>query len=380
MTKLQIRTKFVNQTGRFALVTNAASNDYTDNGADFHIDEALAFLDDKLPHPGIERSFIGTLHADQQVLYFPDAKSVERVVIVDGDDEVTLDRNDCWDRAKDRSITGTPSQYWVDGFDGYLPFTAETLATSTSAGGNDTLFDGEVTPGWGTTATGSGTATVSDVGTLSLSSPASSTVLGTLKLAYGDPGVDSPYMTGFRKITVEFTLDSTLDGTPPAFVMRVLGNDSMEPEQQENLAALTDGRYSYTFDAVTPNGFVYISFRMISGVGVGTSTSTISNVRVYTHCTERLTFWPVPESDTTIYGYGRFLNKRLIAEADSNWWTLEYPHLVIRAAKMSLEGQLHRNETGEDAHYRALIRDIRQIYMNRYVTPKYRSKPLTRPG
>ncbi len=383
MTKLQIRTALIDQTGRNSLVTDAAGGDYSDNGADFHIEEGLSFLDDALPHPGITRQFVQKVHSAQQLLYFPDARSAERVVVVDSDGiELTMERDDGFDQARSRESTGMPTMYTVENFDGFLPFTAEVLVESTTASGNDTLFDGEVTPGWGLVATSTATSELSDVGTLSFTVPASATAVGTWKLCYGDPGEDTPFITSpFRKITVEFTLERSLAAAVPAFVLRILGNDNMEPEQQTNLVALANGRYSYTFDAVTPNGFVYVSFRMIGdAAAISNSTATISNVRVYTHCTESIRVWPVPSESYTIYAYGRYLNRRLLSESDSNWWTSEYPWEVIRAAKMSIEGQLHRNETGEDGHLRPLMLRVRQIYMNRFVAPRYRGKPLSRMG
>jgi hypothetical protein len=382
-TRRDIRRLLIDQTGRNSLVVDAIGGNYADNGADFHINAGLAFLDDRLPTPSLSRMFSQRIHTGQQTIYMPDCRSAEQLIIVDESVECILERDDdFYSRCGvNQEETLTPSRYTIEHFDGQLPFNAEVLVEDDDASGNDSLFAGYSEPGWGLVATTGADVDLSDIATLSLDTAADTTALGTFKIAYGDPDVDTPFIKSpFRKITVTFTLSSALDEDVSSFILRVRGNDSMEPAQIEDLSALADGRYSYTFNAESENGFVYVTFRLINGVGAGDSSASISDIRVYTHCTEAVRLSAPSDGNYDLYAYGRFLNRRLVSDYDSNWWTNEYPQLVVRAAKASIEGQLHRNETGERGHIDPIVMELRQIYMNRFVRPRFGGKPLSRMG
>jgi hypothetical protein len=83
---------------------------------------------------------------------------------------------------------------------------------------------------------------------------------------------------------------------------------------------------------------------------------------------------PPPERTTTIEVLAAWKSDLLEEETDFNWWSLEEPELVVRTAKMYLERDLHRNQSG-DAHMLQAIQMELQLLHHEMVFEEEQGMP-----
>lgn len=83
---LEIRQRFIEQTGRYDLVSDLAPN-YTDNGANYFIEEGRKFLDILAPGFGLEELTLElTFSASEYIKNISNSRSILRVRLSDADE------------------------------------------------------------------------------------------------------------------------------------------------------------------------------------------------------------------------------------------------------------------------------------------------------
>jgi len=93
MNLLQIRTKFVQLSGRYDLVVDAAGDDYSDNGADFFINSGLRLIDRLCQtQKGYSRHFKSITAGDWYIVDVEHFRSVLEVWASDSDERWPLEK------------------------------------------------------------------------------------------------------------------------------------------------------------------------------------------------------------------------------------------------------------------------------------------------
>lgn len=72
----------------------------------------------------------------------------------------------------------------------------------------------------------------------------------------------------------------------------------------------------------------------------------------------------MPPADTTytVEVLAAFYSLDLSADADVSFWSVNHPELLVRAARLMIETDLHRNRQGQDDFEQPLVRDCMKIY------------------
>lgn len=73
---------------------------------------------------------------------------------------------------------------------------------------------------------------------------------------------------------------------------------------------------------------------------------------------------PPADRDYTLEIFGKFNTSVLSADTDTNWWTANYPELVVRSARLQLELDGHRNVSGLQAFQGQLEGEIAMLVAN----------------
>jgi hypothetical protein len=71
---------------------------------------------------------------------------------------------------------------------------------------------------------------------------------------------------------------------------------------------------------------------------------------------------PTPSVGMTLQILAAWHTAKLVNDTDVSYWTLEEPALLIRACKMHMETDLHRNSEGRRDYEAPLLMELRQIY------------------
>lgn len=74
---------------------------------------------------------------------------------------------------------------------------------------------------------------------------------------------------------------------------------------------------------------------------------------------------PPPDTETTLRLFGDQYARDFEALTDITWWSANEPDLLIRAARGSIEGHLHRNTQGSRDFLAPIIEELKQIYYQR---------------
>jgi len=93
MNLLQVRTQFVKLSGRYDLVTDAAGDDYTDNGANFFIQEGQKLLDQLVKVPeNIAKIYLPLAINGYYINWDKETRSIEKVWVNDAEDRWELEK------------------------------------------------------------------------------------------------------------------------------------------------------------------------------------------------------------------------------------------------------------------------------------------------
>lgn len=364
-TKKDIRQLVVSQTGRSDLVVNEASGDYSDRGADFHIDAGLRYIADSEPSKSMERRFVQSIYEGQREVYFPFARSIEDLTLDDLPARLTrlmpqelrhFSRRD----SDGDPESGRPCQFCVDDFNGEM-----TIGSTENTSG-----DTQVGENWVLTNDADSDINLSQR-QFTLNCEAGETeVLATYQFNYSDPSVEK--ITPFRNMSLQMKVVMD-DG-----YLEIMFRGPEEEDQSVIFESPKDGYVSLNAVAVG-NGFNRFRIRYYrEGTGDPIGPCVISDIRLFAHGTERVLLNPYSDGTYALYAHGRF-QTILSHDDDHNWWTNEYPDVVVTAAKLSIEGQLNRNGEGENQYTMSLDRRLRKIHYA-HTRSKFGNRPLRRRG
>lgn len=104
--------------------------------------------------------------------------------------------------------------------------------------------------------------------------------------------------------------------------------------------------YSETSGSLTTDGVVDIDFYQYGNH----------------YLTSAIMILPPPEQDYTVKVLARWLSKELSDDADVSFWSVNAPELLVRAARLQLETDLHRNPEGAMGFEQRLLDDLGDFY------------------
>lgn len=81
------------------------------------------------------------------------------------------------------------------------------------------------------------------------------------------------------------------------------------------------------------------------------------------YATKIILFAPIPDETFTIRVFGHFYPKKLTADSQMNFWTMNHSDLVVKAAQYMVECD-HRNSAGQNDTYQALMRALQGLWYN----------------
>ncbi len=152
-TLLYIRTKFIDQSGRFDLAVDPASGDYSDNGADFFIRAGQRILDLMQDHPRTVATYQKDLSSGDHKVVFQYNRSVDKVWVTQGGTATDTDRSELikasmnWIKKEYASpvanIDVETPLYYVRGIIGLSP---QQIGLTASGGANP--YTSEFTSDW----------------------------------------------------------------------------------------------------------------------------------------------------------------------------------------------------------------------------------------
>lgn len=113
-TLLQVRTEFIDISGRHDLVVNTSA--YADAGADVYINKAQRDLDGRLPHPYNLKRVIKAVAVDQKIVEIDKPRYIHEVFLHTNSDgsKSELERKkweELWGDYSDLTVSGTPKYY-----------------------------------------------------------------------------------------------------------------------------------------------------------------------------------------------------------------------------------------------------------------------------
>ena len=117
--------------------------------------------------------------------------------------------------------------------------------------------------------------------------------------------------------------------------------EDFKDEYQEPMANVDSGQPQYACVGITRTSPETASQVTIDSFG---ATASVSAVSEYTYLT--LLFGPPADASYELEIHGLFLSTALSADGDENWWTVNYPLVVVWAAMRQLE-ITYRNSEGQ---------------------------------
>lgn len=78
--------------------------------------------------------------------------------------------------------------------------------------------------------------------------------------------------------------------------------------------------------------------------------------------TRSILLWPAPAEAVTVEVLAEWRSVDFVNDSDITSWSVEHPDMLIKAARMCMEEELHRNETGKAAFERTLIGEVQKVY------------------
>lgn len=337
MTLDELRQALVEQSGHTGLVTDAEGADYSDKSglltnATYYLNSGLRWLNRLWGTPGQARFYETTLAQGDWALQVPNLRHARHVYIHDGTTRYRLlYRPLSWlkkmyDEPFDNVDEDRP-RYWSRG-DGMW----ETEPVDAVEHLTNGEFDADLS-GWD----------------------------GTLYWEWNAGGYAVSLDTGISGLYQN--VPGSLEGLvlsfdaviPPAATLTVKTGVGVGAVTVATITAT--GSYSYTLTASNIDGVLFTT--------TTTSGVQIDNVSLVTPAVEGvkadIITMPPADQDYTLKVYGDFRTTDLSADADDNWWTEQHPEFVIRAARIMLELDGHRNISGLEAFKGMCEEDVARL-------------------
>jgi len=370
---VQARRVLCEQSGYHELVTDFNGGDYSNNSAlisnaTYYLNAGQRWIDQRWSNQQVRKRFVTTIPTGAWSVSIPLLDYVERVDIWDGDDRYRLaqkteaELRDMYSEDLFGNVTQARPKYYAEAthyevellqnpdFDSspvIIDFPADGLAGLLTqiqqspgawiAMGGEQSGDGSAIP-W---SWANGELSVSNYG--AGDSPVVAQYVG--EVAAGD-------------VTVTVELGGDGEGSVSIWIRSVDGTTS-EFQTLSHVTTLT-----HTFEDLG-------AWSIIQVINTGGDNTVISGVSVTAESVEANPlpsirvpwFVTMPPADKTylLHVFGDFRMESLIDDADTNYWLQAYPEHVIRAARLQLEMDGHRNISGVKAFKSMLEDDLERM-------------------
>lgn len=310
-TLLEIRTLLVQQTGKYHLVTDYEAGTYTDNGADFYINAGQRRIDDMFAFKKDAAWYYNVLAAGSTFVQLNSARYVEEVWMED--------------RLSPRGRTKLEhkSEAWMREEYPTLPDSANTNGTpkywaSVNVGLPPTEFTAHMTR-------------------ITAATKANPCVITSA--AHGFVNGDTVYINNVVGMTELNGLSFTVAG------------------------ATTD-----TFQLSGINSTAYTTY--VSG-GTAATSANYATVEDYDtlmfgnhYLTTGIKIMPPPDTQVTIQTLARIYSREMTADSHVSFWSWVYPDVLLLAAKIEIEANIHVNFERVNAMNAVLKDKLKQIQYN----------------
>jgi hypothetical protein len=382
-----VRREFINSSGRFDLVIDAAGGNYTDNGANKILNDAQRYLDRLLPHGSTEYWLHVPIAAGQGIVELQHARYIKEAWITDATDGRKL-------------LTKLGTRDWLDEYpevtfaeiDSEAPTTWTPMATALSPENFSEDIEG-ITLSAGASVVITVTAHKFDVGdyvyiqgvlgTTELNTniyqviaTATDTVtLGGTKSSDFTAYLSAGTITRVARGAVAYTPTGITEADPAVVTVSAghsfADGDTVEFADVGGMVELNGNSYTVanrtatTFELEDTDSSAFTTFT--SG-----GTINVQSSHVYTD-TDRLVFGEnqisraiiiMPPSDVgrTLSLLCAWKSIPLENNNDRSFWTVNEPNLLVRAGLMQLETDFHRNMTGRRDYQVPLFEEVQQLY------------------
>ncbi|MCP4392858.1 MAG: hypothetical protein GY804_01090 [Alphaproteobacteria bacterium] len=324
MNLLEIRTKFIDQSGRFNLVVDTIN--YADNGANFFIQAGQRYLDSVLPNRKEIGRYVKDISTNQTKLVMRYVRGIDSVYVkASGEDRVELDR---------KAYSWLLKEYGED-------FGAKALGKATFTGqptAEETFNVDAVT----FTYKASGASGETEI---NLGSTVSETITNTVTILNANPVVNILVTTSQVSAT-EYIVEYKNIGTAGNAISFNNSLTNVTFDGSAFLGGTTLGRVT-GLDTGTPTYFSSIQSLPSPQLTVNNMGSTETFELLFgttKHKEDGILFLPPADGAYTMTVFGRFFSV-LSDDLDTSYHSEMYPELLLMAASMALE-VMYRNTQG----------------------------------
>ena len=310
-TLLGIRTLLVQQTGKYHLVDDYENADYSDNGADFYINSGQRRIDDLFAFKKDSAWFYNFLSAGETLVRLASARYVDEVWIVNRESPRTrtklTHKDEAWMRENYSTLPDSENDqstplYWAPVVVGLPPnLYAVHVSRITAA-------------------------------------------------TQANPCVITSASHGFSN-------------GDTVYINNVVGMTELNGNSYTVAGATTN-----TFELSATNSSAYTAY--VSGGNAATGAN-FAEEEDYDHLifgnhylTTGVKIMPPPDTEITVETKARVFSTELVNDTDVSFWSWNHPDVLLLAAKIEIEANIHVNYERVNAMNAVLVDKLKQIYYN----------------
>lgn len=356
MNRLEITKMLVEASGRYDLVTDAAGDDYSDTGvfgANFFLKQASKYLDSYADTPRTLAWLKQDIKANQLLLPLQDVMAVKEVWMDKGEGTFLLEKKPLgWLRQEYPKLSGTSVEtpcYWAPAV--IKPHSVQMTHQPYEEVANVLTDTFSTSTGW--TTPGAAFITSGELQFF--------TATDGLR-GYGQKTVDD--LTIGKKYRIQVTIGS-YTGTGELSVFLGSTGFNRTKISGDGTHTLYQIAYGDKITLLPDRDFSgAIEDLLIDEIGAGgDNVPSFDLDDVIQGQAENATgiIW-MPPADTTytISVLVKGFSNELISDEDVNFWSSQYPHVLVIAAMRAIEA-LHRNSQGVADHDRVIASELRGI-------------------
>ena len=149
-----------------------------------------------------------------------------------------------------------------------------------------------------------------------------------------------------RKLLVRQTMNQLRELYPDVPLSAI---DNAEPEHwTPSILGLAPQQYNQTESTLTTGGVTDLDFYEYGNY----------------YLTSGVIILPPPDAAYTVKILARWFSKELTADADVSVWTMNRPELLVRAARLQMEVDLHRASEASNIFVASLVDDLDKLYQD----------------
>lgn len=361
-TLAEVRKLFVKRSGHYELVTDWETDDWSDNGANDYLRAGQRWLDRLCPSPVLLKKELFTLAAGNHSIDVPDMRHVESIDVTDGEERTPLIPIPLYEMRKLYTEEwadverGTP-QYWtrlaghestetpVDKLVSSTFAAAFTLQASIASYAAYMAANYYQVAQWALNSAQQ-TGVTNDNG-LTIGAFGAGVTTSVYQWLYGKT-IHAP-----AKLVVSGSITS---GTVSVLIGKL--NDAKTAVTTLQTIPLVSPMVETEFP-IEVDGADFIT------ISSTTAIANISSIKVFYYPPmkrDTLLFLPPADKAYTLSVFGAAYTASLDDDNDVSWWSEKHPEILIRAARLQLEMDAHRNSTGVKDFAAMLEADVRHIY------------------